>query len=98
MQFINLSCSVLTICFIITFRELSKSSCGLGENHVALWAVDNGIGMGEEGGDGLATRALDVHVERVWALDGALKLVSQGLLRSGWVENIFSKSHGCVLC
>jgi len=53
--------------------------------------------MGEERGDSLATRALDVHVERVWALNSALKLVSLGLLRGGWVEDIFSESHGLVL-
>ncbi len=56
----------------LTFRKLGKATGGLSENHVALGAVDDGIGMGEQWADGLAPVALDLHIERIGALNNPL--------------------------
>lgn len=53
--------------------------------------------MREERGDCLAGIALDVHVEGVRALDGALELVSLGLLEGGGVQDVDGESHFLLL-
>jgi len=51
--------------------------------------------VGEDGGDGEATRALDVHEERSWGWDKVLKLVLASLSGWGWVEEINGENHLC---
>lgn len=46
-----------------TFTQTGETAGGLGEDHATLWAVDDGVGVGKEWGDGMAAGALDVHVE-----------------------------------
>jgi len=44
--------------------------------------------VGEDGGDGEAAGALDVHEEGAWAGDEGLQLVLAGLSLRRWVEKI----------
>lgn len=48
--------------------------------------------MREDGGDGEATWAFDVHKERVWVLDQPLKLVASLLLLSAGVQQVDGES------
>lgn len=45
---------------------------GLAQNLGAAGADDDGLCVREDGGDGEAARALDVHEERAWAWDKSL--------------------------
>ena len=47
--------------------------------------------MGEDGGDGEAAGALDVHEERVGALNQTLELVAVLLLLVRWVNEVDSE-------
>lgn len=51
--------------------------------------------MGENSGDGKAARALDVHEERVGALDQTLQLVGAQLLLLRRVNEVDSKRLEC---
>lgn len=51
--------------------------------------------MGEDGGDGEAAGALDVHEEGAWAGDEGLQLVLAGLSLRRWVEKIDGENHIC---
>lgn len=46
---------------------------GLAEDSGASLADDDSLGVGEDGGDGEASWALDVHEERSWTWDESLK-------------------------
>lgn len=48
--------------------------------------------MREDGGDGEATRALDVHEERVGVLYKTLELVAASLLLGGGVKKVDGES------
>ena len=65
---------------------------GLGKNLGARAANDNGLSVGEDGGDGEATRALDVHEERVGVLHKSLELVAASLLLGGGVKKVDGES------
>jgi len=49
--------------------------------------------MGEDGGDGEATRALDIHEERSRSWNQVLELVLASLGRWRWVEKINCENH-----
>ena len=65
---------------------------GLRENLGAGSADDNGLGVREDGGDGEATGALDVHEERVGVLHKSLELVRASLLLGGGVKKVDGES------
>ena len=48
------------------------SSCWLAEDGGASGADDNGLGVGEDSGDGEASWALDVHEEGSWCWNKVL--------------------------
>ena len=68
--------------------ELGLAAGGAGEDGAALLAVDDGGGVRVDGGDVGADGALDVHEERVGALDEAGALVLLALSASGGVAEI----------
>lgn len=76
-----------------TLGEFGQSTGGLRKDIAAFRAVDDGVGVGEYGGDGLAGVTLDVHVERIGRLDDSLQLVGCCLLGGRWMEDIFCESH-----
>jgi len=47
----------------------------------------------EDGGDGEAAGALDIHEEGSWGRDKVLKLVLAGLSGRSWVEKIDGENH-----
>jgi len=49
--------------------------------------------MREDGGDGEATGALDIHEEGSRSRDKVLKLVLAGLSGRSWVEKIDGENH-----
>jgi len=51
--------------------------------------------VGEDGGDGEAAGALDVHEEGSWGWDKVLELVFASLSGWGWVEEINGENHLC---
>ena len=65
--------------------ETGLTAGRLAEDLGAAGADDGGLCVREDGGDGEAARALDVHEEGSWAWDEGLggKLVSEG--SRGWV-------------
>lgn len=81
----------------ITLGELGQSTGGLRKDIAALGTVDDSIGVGEYGGDGVTGVAFDVHVEWIGWLDDSLQLVGGCLFGKGWVENIFCKGHLLLL-
>lgn len=85
---------------ISTLGEFGQSAGGLRKDIAAFGAVDDGVGVGEHGRDGLAGVALDVHVERIRRLDDSLQLVGCCLLGGRWVEDIFCEGHllGTFFC
>lgn len=93
--------SPLPVCFFLmgllaerdAFRQAGKATRGLREDGGALWAGDDGVGVGEERGDRLAAGALDVHVERVGGLNHSPELVGLGLDSRGRVKEINGESH-----
>ena len=52
--------------------ESGLATRGLAENLRATCADNDGLCVGEDGGDGEATGALDVHEEGSWARDKSL--------------------------
>jgi hypothetical protein len=66
---------------------------GLAENGRAAGADDDGLGVREDGGDGEATGALDVHEEGAGLGHEGLKLVLTGLGLGGGVEEIDRENH-----
>ena len=78
-------------CSFLTFREPRPTSGGLAENGGASYAEDDGLGVGEHGGDLVAAGALDVHEVRVGVLDEALQLVLALLVVRARVEEVLSK-------
>ena len=51
-----------------TLGQASETSSGLAKDDVAVAALNNHLRVREDGGDQQATRALDIHEERVGAL------------------------------
>jgi len=69
------------------------SSGWLAQDGRARAADDDGLGVGEDGGDVETSWALDVHEERAWGWDKCLQLML--LCLSNWVgvEEIFCEHH-----
>jgi len=65
----------------------------LAENGRAAGADDDGLCVREDGGDGEAAGALDIHEEGSWGRDKVLKLVLAGLSGRSWVEKIDGENH-----
>jgi len=65
--------------------EPGLSSGGLAEHLRAARAHDDGLGVREDGCDGEAAGALDVHEEASWCWDEGLELMLLGLGRWVWV-------------
>jgi len=65
----------------------------------AALADDDCVGVGEDGGDGEASGALDVHEERAGSGHKGLELVLLGLSSRGGVEKVDGENHfdGCVM-
>ena len=63
----------------------------LTEDLSAAATEDNRLGVREHGRDGEAARALDVHEERVGALNQTLELVAVLLLLVRWVNEVDSE-------
>lgn len=82
-----------------SLRQSGLSSGGLAEHNIAGSAEDDGLGVGEDGGDVKAAGALDVHEEAVGRLDKALELVHLLLIGGVHVEEIDRHigKCGCVL-
>jgi hypothetical protein len=79
--------------------ELGLAAGGAGEEGAAILAVDDGGGVRVDGGDVGADGALDVHEERVGALDEAGALVLLALGASGGVAEIgIKEAHFFVFC
>lgn len=70
--------------------QTSLTTGGLTENGRATGADDNGLGVREDGGDGEAAGALDVHEERA-------RLGHKGLLREEKIESVLGPwwTGGC---
>jgi len=76
-----------------TLSETGLATSGLAKDGRAASADDNGLGVREDGGDGEATGALDVHEEGTGSRHKGLKLVLASLsLRSG-VEEVDRENH-----
>lgn len=75
------------------FSEAGLASCGLAENGGAALADNYGLGVGEDGCDGEATRTLHVHEEGSRSRHERLELVLAGLRRRGRVEKIDGENH-----
>ena len=71
---------------IITFGEPGPAACGLTEDGGASDAEDDGLGVGEHGGDLVAPRALDVHEKAVRVLNQALQFVLSALIFGAGVQ------------
>lgn len=65
----------------------------LAQNGGATLADDDGLGVGEDGGDGEASRALDVHEERAGGRNQSLELVLLSLGSRAGVEEIDGENH-----
>ena len=76
---------------IHTNSEAGLTTGGLAEDLSAAAAEDNRLGVRENSGDGEAARALDVHEERVGALNQTLELVAVLLLLVRWVNEVDSE-------
>lgn len=72
--------------------QTSLTTGRLREDLSARAANNNSLGVREDGGDGEATRALDVHEERVGVLHKSLELVAASLLLGGGVKKVDSQS------
>jgi len=70
---------------------------GLAEDLGAAGADDDGLGVREDGGDGEAAGALDVHEEGAGGGHKGLELVLLGLSLRGRVQQVDGEHHGdCV--
>ena len=58
------------------FCETGLATSGLAQDLRAAGADDDGLGVAEDGGDGEAAGALDVHEEGAWAWDESLASLS----------------------
>jgi len=65
--------------------QTSLSTSRLAEDSRAAGADDNGLCVRENGRNGEAARALDVHEERAGSWDKVLQLVLASLSGWGWV-------------
>lgn len=72
--------------------QASLTTGGLRKDLSARAANNDGLGVREDGGDGEATRALDVHEERVGVLHKSLELVAASLLLGGGVKKVDGES------
>lgn len=72
--------------------QASLTTGGLRENLGTRAADNNGLGVREDGGDGEAAGALDVHEERVGVLHKSLELVRASLLLGGGVKKVDGES------
>ncbi len=66
--------------------QAALTAGGLGEDGGAVGADNHVLGVGEHGGDVVASLAANVHEEGVGALDEALELVLGLLLSRGRVQ------------
>lgn len=66
---------------------------GLAKDGRAALADDDGLCVGEDGGDGEAAGALDVHEEGSRSRDKVLELVLARLSGRSWVEKIYGENH-----
>jgi len=73
--------------------ETGLSSCWLAENSRAAGADDDGLCVGEDGGDGEAAGALDIHEEGSRSRDKVLELVLASLSGWGRVQEIDGENH-----
>ncbi|SNX83258.1 uncharacterized protein MEPE_01965 [Melanopsichium pennsylvanicum] len=76
----------------VSLGQTSLTTGRLRENLSARAANNNGLSVREDSGDGEATRALDVHEERVGVLHKSLELVAASLLLSGGVKKVDGES------
>jgi hypothetical protein len=65
----------------------------LAQDGGASLADDDGLGVREDGGDGEAAGALDIHEERSGSRDQSLQLVLLSLSGRARVEKINSENH-----
>lgn len=72
----------------------SLTTGGLAEDGGASLADDDGLGVREDGGDGEAAGALDVHEEGSRGGDEGLELVLLGLAGRGRVQKINGENLG----
>jgi len=73
--------------------EAGLATGGLAEDLGAAGADDDGLCVGEDGGDGEAAGALDVHEEGAGTGDEGLELVLAGLSGGSGVEEIDCENH-----
>jgi len=73
--------------------QAGLTTSGLAQDLRAALADDDCVGVREDGGDGEASRALDVHEERAGSRDKGLELVLAGLSGGRGVEKVNSENH-----
>jgi len=73
--------------------ESGLATGGLAEDGGAAGADDDGLGVGEDGGDGETAGALDVHEEGAGRRHKSLELVLAGLGLRARVEEIDRENH-----
>jgi hypothetical protein len=80
--------------------EACLTSGRLAQDLRAALADDDCVGVREDGGDGEASGALDVHEERAGGRHKGLELVLLGLSSRGGVEKVNGENHfgGFVMC
>jgi len=76
-----------------TLGESGLTTGRLAQDGGAALADDNGLGVGEDGGDDEAAGALDVHEEGSRGGDKSLELVLLGLSGRGRVQKINGENH-----
>ena len=79
------------IVHIITLSEPCPATGGLAQHGGASDAKDHGLGVGENGGDLVASGALDVHEVGVGVLHQALQLVLALLLVGARVQKVLGE-------
>jgi hypothetical protein len=70
------------------FCQSSFATSWLGKHNHARSALDDGLGVGKDGGDVHAARAFYIHEVGVWCLYQSFELVCLGLVGFTWVEEI----------
>jgi hypothetical protein len=80
--------------------QASLTTGRLAQDLRAALADDDCVGVREDGGDGEASGALDVHEERAGGRHKGLELVLLGLSSRGGVEKVNGENHfgGFVMC
>jgi hypothetical protein len=71
-----------------SFGQSGPPSSWLAKHNIAVTTQDNGLRMTENSGNLKASRALNIHKERVGALHEALELVGSSLQLCGGVQQI----------